>query len=204
LATLAFFSVLYQELVGPMFGYTIDSILTVPLLQGILGFAGFLLGFRLVAIDSDEFFKPPAKGDNYEFARALAAVPYLRAGVNVELGKRSGMLTLLGAEWKIFVKDLPETIAVQVQISHSGFAYPYLVGTIYKGPTVEKTTETLRIGTKYPAIIEYSMDDEVTVMVARFNIPSRTSSVPSISTGDFRKLGAALAGKLTSYYEKVA
>ncbi len=202
LMILALFSVFYQEIVGPMFGYTLDTILTVPLFHGLIGFAGFLIGFRSVTIDSDEFFKAPEMGDNYEYARALSNIPYLRAGVNVELGERKGMLTLLNAEWKIFVKDLPEAVAVQVQVSHSGFAYPYLVGTIYKGPVVEKREETLKIGTRYPAIIEYSMDDDVTVMVARFKIPSRTSSVPSISTTDFQKLGAMIAGKLTSYYEK--
>ena len=201
LMVVGFFSVLYQEFVGPLLGHTLDSILTVPLVYGIIGFAGFLIGFRSIKIDSDEFFKPPEKGDNYKFASALALVPYLRAGVNVELGERSGVLTLLNAEWKIYVKDLPETVTVKVQVSYSGFAYPYLVGTIYKGPHVEKHTESLRIGTRYPALIEYSMDKEVTVMVARFDIPSRTSSVPSISSGDFRKLGAALAGKLTTYYE---
>ncbi len=199
LLALVVFSLFYQEFVGPMFGFTLDSILLVPLLYGIIGFAGFLIGFRSVKIDSDEFFKPPVKGDNFEFARSLATVPYLRAGVNVELGERGGVLTLIDSEWKIYVKDLPETIAVQVQVSHSGFAYPYLVGTIYKGPTVKKHTETISIGTQYPAVIEYSMDDDVTVMVARFKIPSRTSSVPSISTHDFRQLGAALAGKLTTY-----
>ena len=46
LFALAFFSVFYQEFVGPMFGYTLDSILTVPLLYGIIGFAGFLIGYR--------------------------------------------------------------------------------------------------------------------------------------------------------------
>ena len=204
LTVIGVFFIIYQEFIGPLLGNTLYSILIVPLLYGIIGFVGFLIGFRSIKIDSDEFFKPPEKGDNYEFASALASVPYLRDGVNVELGEREGVLTLLDAEWKIYVKDLPETVNVKVQVSHSGFAYPYLVGTIYKGPHVGKNTETLRIGTRYPAIIEYSMDKEVTVLVARFDIPSRTSSVPSISTGDFRKLGATLAGKLASYYEMVS
>ncbi|MHA1943351.1 MAG: hypothetical protein ACW96M_03045, partial [Candidatus Thorarchaeota archaeon] len=56
------------------------------------------------------------------------------------------------------------------------------------------------IATRYPALLEYSMDEDVIVIVARFNIPQRTSSVPSISTSDFRDLAALLASELNDNY----
>ncbi len=192
-----FFQLYGSELINPF----LDSILLVGILYSIVSVAGFVIGFRIPQIDAKEFFKAPIKGDTYKFASELEGVPGIRAGMSVELGVRSGVQTILNAEVKSYVQGLPETVQVKVQVSHSGFAYPYLVGTVYKGHPIASTTEHHRIRTKYPALLEYSMDDDVAVIVARFDIPERSSSVPNISTNDFRKLAAFLAIKLKENYD---
>ena len=163
--------------------------------------AGFVFGFRIPKIDAQEFFKRPMTGDVYRFASELTGVPGIRAGMNIELGVRAGVQTILDAEVKAYVQKLPETVQIQVQVSHSGFAYPYLVGTAYKGGRVSPHEDSRRIGTKYPVHLEYSMDEDVMVIVARFDIPERTSAVPNISTRDFRELAALLAGELQDNYK---
>ncbi|RLI52483.1 MAG: hypothetical protein DRO87_13120, partial [Candidatus Thorarchaeota archaeon] len=107
------------------------------------------------------------------------------------------------AEPKVGVKGLPDTVRIRIQVSHSGFDYPYLVGTVYKGAPVEETVETIKIRTRYPALLEYSMDENVTVIVARFKVPKRSSRVPYISDEDFRALARLLAEKLKENYESV-
>lgn len=183
-----------------LFDPVIDSIILITVLYAIVAVVGFVLGFRIPKIDAQEFFKAPVLGDVYDFARALSGVRGIRAGMNVELGVREGVQTILDAEVKAYVQGLPETVQIQVQVSHSGFAYPYLVGTIYQGGKITPKEEKYRIATKYPALFEYSMDDDVIVIVARFEIPKRTSSVPSISMGDFRELAASLVGELSDNY----
>ncbi|MGY5862991.1 MAG: hypothetical protein RTV41_00160 [Candidatus Thorarchaeota archaeon] len=183
-----------------LFDPVIDSIILITVLYAIVAVVGFVLGFRIPKIDAQEFFKAPVMGDAYDFARALSGVRGIRAGMNVELGVREGVQTILDAEVKAYVQGLPETVQIKVQVSHSGFAYPYLVGTIYQGGTITPKKDTYRIATKYPALFEYSMDDDVIVIVARFEIPERSSSVPSISMGDFRDLAKALAGELSDNY----
>ena len=178
----------------------IDQILFIVLEYSIVAVAGFVIGFRIPSIDAQEFFTRPLKGDVYSFASELAGVPGIRAGMNVELGVRSGVQTIIDAEVKAYVQNLPETVQIQVQVSHSGFAYPYLVGTAYKGGRVSPHEDSFRIATRYPARLEYSMDKDVMVIVARFDIPERTSSVPHISMGDFRELAALLAGELQDNY----
>jgi len=179
----------------------IDSVLIIFFLYVINSVSAFIIGFRIPTIDSDEFFKLPVTGDTYKFASQLEGVTGIRAGMNVELGIRGGTQTILSAEVRSYVQGLPDTVQVRVQVSHSGFAYPYLVGTVYKGFPVEETTENHRIKTQYPVVLEYSMDDEVAVIVARFDIPKRTSGVPNISNRDFRKLAAFIAVKLKENYE---
>ncbi len=179
----------------------IDSILVISILYVIISVSAFVIGFRIPKIDSDEFFKPPITGDTYNFASQLEGVTGVRAGMSVELGIRGGVQTILNAEVKSYVQGLPDTVQVKVQVSHSGFAYPYLVGTVYKGFHVETTSESHRIRTKYPVTLEYSMDDEVSVIVARFEIPKKSSSMPNISTKDFRKLAAFIAIKLKDNYD---
>ena len=178
----------------------LDQILFIVLEYSIVAVAGFVIGFRIPSIDAQEFFTRPMTGDTYSFARELAGVPGIRAGMNVELGVRSGVQTITDAEVKAYVQNLPETAQIRVQVSHSGFAYPYLVGTIYKGGRVEQHEDRFRIGTRYPALLEYSMDKDVIVIVARFDIPSRTSSVPHISMSDFRQLAGLLAAELQDNY----
>jgi hypothetical protein len=194
--------IVYQMIANPIFGILIDGSLFLVILYLTVSIASFLIGFRIPKIDATEFFKAPVKGDVTSFARELEDVPSLRVGLDVELGVRSGVRTILDAEVKTYVEGLPETAQVRVQVSHSGFAYPYLVGTIYKGNPVKTKKENKRLHTKYPPIFEYSMDDDVVVIVARFDIPKRTSSVPSISGKDFRALGALLAHELKENYEK--
>jgi hypothetical protein len=179
---------------------TFDPILFVVLEYSIVAVAGFVIGFRIPSIDAQEFFTRPMTGDVYSFARELAGVSGIRAGMNVEIGVRSGVQTIIDAEVKAYVQNLPETVQMQVQVSHSGFAYPYLVGTAYKGGPVKPHEDTIRIATRYPARLEYSMDKDVMVIVARFDIPERTSSVPHISMGDFRALAALLASELEDMY----
>ena len=192
---------LFQSFGSVLINSLVDSILLVGILYSIASVAGFVIGFRIPQIDAEEFFKAPIKGDTYKFASELEGVPGIRAGMSVEMGVRAGVQTILGAEVKSYVQGLPDTVQVKVQVSHSGFAYPYLVGTIYKGYPVAATTENHRIRTKYPALLEYSMDDDVVVIVARFDVPERSSDVPNISTSDFRKLAAFLADKLKENYD---
>jgi hypothetical protein len=194
-----FFQIFGSELINPFF----DSILLIGILYSIDSVSGFVLGFRIPKIDAKEFFKAPIKGDTFKFAGELEGVPGIRAGMSVELGVRAGVQTILNAEVKSYVQGLPETVQIKVQVSHSGFAYPYLVGTVYKGHLVASTTEKHRIRTKYPALLEYSMDDDVVVIVARFDIPAKSSSVPYISTNDFRTLASFLVTKLKENYDAI-
>ncbi|MFW9794009.1 MAG: hypothetical protein ACFFEE_06900 [Candidatus Thorarchaeota archaeon] len=200
IASLGFVMLILPSFSIILFDPLIDSILLITVLYAIVAVAGFVFGFRIPKIDAQEFFKAPVMGDVYEFARALAGVRGIRAGMNVEIGVREGVQTIIDAEVKSYVQGLPETVQIQVQVSHSGFAYPYLVGTVYKGGTVSPREETYRIATRYPALLEYSMDKDVIVIVARFNIPTRTSSVPHISIRDFRDLAALLAEELRDNY----
>ena len=122
--------------------------------------------------------------------------------MSVELGIRGGTQTILEAEVKSYVQGLPDTVQVRVQVSHSGFAYPYLVGTVYKGFPVETTSESHKLPrVKYRVALEYSMDEEVVVIVARFDIPKKSSGMPNITTAGFRKLAAFLAIKLKDNYD---
>ena len=192
----------YQMFANPIFSEFIDGLLFVVILYLTVSIAGFVIGFRIPKIDATEFFKPPVKGDVTNFARELEDVPSLRAGLDVEFGVRAGVRTILNAEVKTYVEGLPDTAQVRVQVSHSGFAYPYLVGTIYKGDPVKTKKEHKRLHTKYRPLFEYDMDGEVVVIVARFDIPSRTSGIPSISGRDFQALAASLAHELKENYEK--
>ncbi|MFX1263159.1 MAG: hypothetical protein ACFFAZ_13810, partial [Promethearchaeota archaeon] len=184
----------------PLFDPLVDSLLLLTILYVVVGVAGFVNGFRMPAIDAEEFFRAPVKGDVYDFASELQGVKGYRAGLNVKFGVRSGVQTILDAEIKTYLEGLPDTVSVGVQVSHSGFAYPYLVGTVYKGTPVPKGKERYNIGTRYPAMVETSMDGDVSVFVTRFDIPKRTSGVPSISNRDFRKLALLLADQLTENY----
>ncbi len=194
----------YIEIATPLFSKMIDTLLLTVIYYCLITVLGFLMGFRIPTIDSDAFFKAPASGDDFEFTEALNSVSGLKAGMNVKMGRRSGVQTLIEAEPKIFIEGLPDTVTIKVQVSHSGFAYPYLVGTIYKGPKVPDFEEGYGIRTRYPALIETSMDGEVAVFVARFDIPKRTSSVPSISDRDFRKLAKLLVERMKESYNRGA
>jgi len=187
---------IYQLYGQPLFSTVIDSAFLITIQYGIVSVLGFLVGYRIPKIDPKTFFKPPQFGDVDKFTRELANVPGVKAGMSVDLGQRGEAHIILGAECKAYVDGLPESVMIKVQISRSGFVYPYLVGTIYKGNAFEKRSEELRLRTKYPALLEYSMDKDVAVIVARFDIPKRTNEVPNISKGDFRILAAVLAEKL--------
>lgn len=195
-------AIFYQEIATPLFSELIDSLILIIIAYTIIAVSGFVVGFRIPKIDATEFFKPPVAGDVYDFASELDGVRGVRAGLNVEVGRREGVQTIIDAEIRAYVQDLPDTVQLKVQVSHSGFAYPYIVGTIYKGPQVSKTSERVRLNTKYPALFEYSMDGEVAVIVARFDIPSKTRSVPSISDRDFRALAGILAQRLKELYKE--
>ncbi|MFW9887352.1 MAG: hypothetical protein ACFFER_04180 [Candidatus Thorarchaeota archaeon] len=197
---LGFLSAFFLTLSVPLFNPLADSLLLLTILYLVVGVAGFLNGFRMPAIDAKEFFQAPKKGDVYDFASELQGVRGYRAGLNVKFGVRSGVQTILDAEIKTYLEGLPDTVSVGVQVSHSGFAYPYLVGTVYKGTRVSKGKERYDIGTRYPAMVETSMDGDVSVFVARFDIPRRTSSVPNISNRDFKRLALLLADQLNENY----
>jgi hypothetical protein len=201
---LGFLSAYFLTLAVPLFDPLIDALLLLIILYLVVGVAGFVNGFRIPAIDAEEFFKAPVKGDVYDFASELQGVKGYRAGLNVKFGVRSGVQTILDAEIKTYLEGLPDTVSVGVQVSHSGFAYPYLVGTVYKGTHVSKAKERYNIGTRYPAMVETSMDGEVSVFVTRFDIPKRTSGVPSISNRDFRRLALLLADQLNENYNASA
>jgi len=194
-------ALLYKLNPQPVFSSFIDSVILIIILYGIVSILGFFVGYRIPKIDAVAFFQPPLSDDVYRFTRELAEVPGIRAGVSVDLGERGGIRTIIGAECRAYVEGLPDTVAIKVQVSHSGFAYPYLVGTVYKGKSVDTDKEQIRLRTKYPALIEYSMDKDVAVMVARFDIPKRTSEVPSISRQDFKALAGVLVARLKQVYE---
>lgn len=202
IAGFSFTLFIIQALTEPLLDPFLDSILTITLLFGIVTFGGFLWGFKIPKIDAKEFFKPPVSGDVYEFASELEDVEGIRAGLSVTLGVRGKVQTILDAEIKAFVEGLPETVGIQVHVTRSGFAYPYLVGTVYKGAGVSKDTEKMDIDARYVALIETSMDDEVAVYVARFDIPKASGSVPSIPKSDFRKLAKVLVDRLRENFEK--
>jgi hypothetical protein len=204
LAAIGYLTVTFQQsgstiLIHPL----IDTLILTAIYYSVVGAAGFIVGFRIPAIDADEFFTSPMKsGDVFDFASELEGVPGIKAGMNVELGIREGIQTILDAEIKAGVEGLPDTVKVGVQVSHSGFAYPYLVGTVYKGANIpSKHSEHYRLRTRYPALLEFSMDEDVAVIVARFDIPKRTSDVPSISRNDFRAIAQLLAQELKKNYE---
>ncbi|MFO7835340.1 MAG: hypothetical protein R6V83_01705 [Candidatus Thorarchaeota archaeon] len=190
----------YGSFAQPIIGLTLDSILLLIIIYGIIAVAGYILGFRLPTIDAEDFFQSPTTDDTYHYAKALRDAPGLRVGMKVKLGRRGDALTIMDAEPVAYVEELPDTVKVNVQVSGTGFSYPYLVGTSYKGLPVAEGTKELKIRTRYDAIIEQSMDDDVVVMVARFDIPKRTRSVPHISDSDFRQLGAALGRELKENY----
>ncbi|NHJ13188.1 MAG: hypothetical protein EAX95_05890 [Candidatus Thorarchaeota archaeon] len=199
---LGWLAIIFESSAETLFTPLIDSLLLVAIIYAIVSVAGFVLGFRAPAIDAKEFFKlPELDRDVYDFASELQYVDEIRAGLNVTLGIREGVQTIKEAEIKTHIEGLPDTVAIKVQVSRSGFAYPYLVGTAYKGNPVDAGSESFRIGTKYPALVEYSMDKNVTVMVARFNIPKRTSAVPHISSQDFRRLAVLLVSRLKANHE---
>ncbi|TFF95303.1 hypothetical protein EU546_03550 [Candidatus Thorarchaeota archaeon] len=178
------------------------TVVFITILYTFLAAIGFWAGYGTTSIDADEFFKSPGGGSVGNYVRELSNVRGVKAGYNVELGAREGIQTIIEAEPKIYIEGLPETVALQVQVSESGFVYPYIVGTVYKGGTVREGEERHRLaGTRYPALLEYSMDDDVAVVVGRFDIPSRTSSVPHISDDDFRRLATLVVGKVKSIYE---
>lgn len=204
LVAVGYVTIMYQMGLTVLIDPLIDTLLLTAIFYSIVGASGFVLGFRIPAIDADEFFTTPMKGgDTYDFASELEGLPGIQAGMSVELGIRSGIQTIIDSEVKAGVEGLPDTVKIGVQVSHSGFAYPYLVGTVYKGSLIPSPTEErYRLGTRYPALLEFSMDDDVAVIVARFDIPKRTSSVPSISSSDFRKLAMLLSEKLKENYER--
>lgn len=198
---LGILSTLYQQFQPPLFGNLVDSFILIAVQYGIVSVLGFLVGYRVVKIDPKTFFKPPLSGDSYAFSRELASVQGVRAGVSVEVGERGDMHTILGAECKAYLDGLPDTVTIKVQVSKSGFVYPYLVGTIYKGGTVDKATTQVRLRTKYPGLFEFSMDKDVAVVVGRFDIPKRSSDVPYVSKADFRILAAELVRILQETYK---
>ena len=193
---------LTEGMLNPLFSILLDSIFVIMIIYIIASVGSFIVGFRIPAIDASEFFKPLLTGDVYEFASELNTVPSIRASMNVELGEREEVLTILDAESTAHVEGLPDAVTIQVKVSHSGFAYPYLVGTVHKGAEVLPIQKYPAIGTKYPAMLEFSMDDDVSVIVARFDIPKRTSSVPNISKKDFRALADVLVKELKKNYDE--
>lgn len=194
-------SVLYLQYEPPFLGGLIDSLILVAVQYGIVSMLGFLVGYRMVRIDSKTFFEPPKLGDVYKYSRMLASVKGIRAGVSVDVGEQGDTHTILGTECKTYVEGLPDTVMIKVQVSRSGFIYPYIVGTIYKGKVQDKESKRVEINTRYPALFEYSMDKDVAVIVARFDIPERSSDVPSVSSGAFRALAAELVQVLRNNYK---
>ena len=181
----------------PVFNTLIDSILLYTFNVIVASVMGFIVGYKIVSIDPEKSIpKPSVDHHTIDFLSALARVPGVRTGFDVQLGERAGLLALMEAEPKAYIEGLPDTVQLKLQISRSGFVYPYIVATYYKGPTVEEHKERQRLGTKYPAIFEYMMDKDVTVIVGRFDIPKRTSSVPHISDRDFYVLAVAVVSRM--------
>ncbi len=50
--------------------------------------------------------------------------------------------------------------------------------------------ERVEIQTEFPALFEYSMKKNMTVDMAQFDVPRRTSSIMTISIGVFRELAS--------------
>lgn len=59
---------LMRGLLVPLFGILWDSIFLIMIVYAIASVGSFIVGFRILAIDASEFFKPLLSGDVYEFA----------------------------------------------------------------------------------------------------------------------------------------
>ncbi len=168
------------------------------ILNLVVAILGYSIGYKWAKVDPHPYITEPPTGYVLGYVEALADVPDLDVKYKVKLAERDGALAIADAEPAIGVKGMPDELQIKVQVSVSSIVYPYLVASYYKGPVVEEHKVHARIRARYPALFEYSMDGNVTIVVARFDIPSHTRSVPHISDSDFRKLGRALARVLLS------
>jgi hypothetical protein len=192
----------YSEFAQPLFSTYLDMLLLLILSYLFVCAVGFLGGYNLTGTDADLPFAKPAEGAVFRYMRALDDVADIEAGFDVVIGTRNDYKAIMETEAKARISGLPNTVALKVQVTSSGFDYPYLVGTIYKGPDVPEREERFNIGARYPALFEYSMDGNVTIIVGRFDIPKRTSSVPRISESDFEALGRFIATRMKELYAK--
>ncbi|MHA1770981.1 MAG: hypothetical protein ACTSYL_04355 [Candidatus Thorarchaeota archaeon] len=162
----------------------------------IFSIVAYTAGFRAVKVDPDIIFKKPPRDGIFEYAEALSSIEGIRPEVEVTISEIEGNLAIMDATPILKLEGFPDEAQLKIQFSDSGFLYPYLVATYYKGPQVEKHKERVKLGVRYPALIEYMMDDEVTVLVGRFDIPKRSSAVPYISIDDFRQLAKEVVSRL--------
>ncbi len=191
----------YGAFAQPLFSTYLDMLLLLILSYLFVCAVGFLGGYNVTGTDADLPFAKPTKGAVFRYMAALDDVADIDAGFDVVIGARDSFKAIMESEAKARVSGLPDTAALKVQVTSSGFDYPYLVGTIYKGPQVAEREERFNIGARYPALFEYSMDGNVTIIVGRFDIPKRTSSVPRISESDFKALGRFMAAKMKELHE---
>ncbi|TFG11833.1 hypothetical protein EU537_11280 [Candidatus Thorarchaeota archaeon] len=186
----------YGAYAQPLLSTYLDMLLLLILSYLFVCAVGFLGGYNLIRTDADLPFAKPTKGAVFRYMQALDDVSDIEAGFDVVIGTRGEYKAIMETDAKARIPGLPNTAALKVQVTSSGFDYPYLVGTIYKGPQVPEREERFNIGARFPALFEYSMDGNVTIIVGRFDIPKRTSSVPRISESDFESLGRFMAAKM--------
>ncbi len=199
---LAFASITSEEM-PPEYWFTIGALLVIPIAYILFGIISYLIGYYSVKSTVSGFFTPP-DDEALSFALDLSQEELLDVRALIEIGVRGEKTALFSTEWRIFVEGLPETVYMKLQVDEGFFyPYPYLVGIIEDGPYLDERTEDLELDTRFPAAIEYSTDDRVSVLVSRFDKVSVTSELkyePNIEGHELRKLGLALAERLRANY----
>ncbi|MCF2136323.1 MAG: hypothetical protein K9W43_03700 [Candidatus Thorarchaeota archaeon] len=180
----------------PIFGEQFDLFYANTILLIIISVATYTTGFDAVQADPNIEIKKAPQGEIFEYADALSSVDGIRPEVEVTINESHGNLVIMDAEPKLNLEGFPDEVQLKLQASDSGFLYPYIVATYYKGPHVDEHKERVKIGARYPVLLEYQMDGEVTVLIGRFDIPKRSSSVPNISIDDFRLLANEIIDRL--------
>lgn len=197
---------LISDEIPQSYWFTLDAILLVPIVYLFFGLISYKIGYHSVGFGTGDFYTAPDE-TSLDFAEVLSDVPGLRVRALIDIGVRAEDIVLFGTEWRALVDDLPDTTYVKLQVGEIYiYPYPYLVGVIYRGPSVEERTEDFQLDTRFPAIVEYSNDREATILVARYDIPSEDSELehePNISHSELAKLSRALADRLKQIHSSL-
>lgn len=179
----------------PLISVEVDTAVVFSIAACTASLLAFMSAYRATKVDKEMEVSPAPRGALLKYGGVLDRVDGVDVFVEATLARRGELSVIRDAEVVATVEGLPGTAKIKLLVTHSGFDYPYLVGTIYKGPPV---TEERRVicRDKYSGIAEFSTDDDVTVIVARYDIPKRTRSVPTITESMFETLTVALVREM--------